>query len=130
MKILTGWTRAITVGFVLIALSGAWAHTQKVGPGQMPGAPATAQDPFAQDPNKPKLDAPLNPVADKQAEMRNNERQKRLVSDTEKLLTLATELHQDVGKTDKHILSVDVVKRAEEIEKLAHSVKERMKGSA
>jgi len=129
MKILTGWTRVITVGFELIALSGATARTQKVGTTQMPGT-ATTTDPFGQDPSKPKLDEPLGNTAGKQAEMRNDERQKRLMSDTEKLLALATELHQDVGKTDKHILSVDVVRRAEEIEKLARSVKERMKGSA
>jgi heme/copper-type cytochrome/quinol oxidase subunit 1 len=128
MKILTGWTRVITVGFVLIALSGAMALTQKIGPAQMPGGATAGQDPFGQDASKSKLDSPLANTVNKQAEMRNDERQKRLVSDTEKLLTLATELHQDVGKTDKHILSVDVVKRAEEIEKLAHSVKERMKG--
>ena len=59
---------------------------------------------------------------------RNAERQKRLIADTDKLLSLATELKQDVDKTDKNTLSVDVIKKAEEIERLAHSVKERMKG--
>jgi len=129
MTILTGWTRVMTVGFVIIALSGAIARTQRVGQAPVPVIP-TAQDPYPQDPNKPKGEDLPNPVAGKQAEMRNDERQKRLVSDTEKLLALATELHHDVGRTDKHILSVDVVKRAEEIEKLARSVKERMKGAA
>ncbi len=127
MKILTGWTRVVMVGFVVIALSGTVARTQKVGPGQMPSS-LSADDPFGQTSSKGKLDEPLANTSEKQAAMRNDERQKRLVSDTEKLLALATELHQDVGKTDKHILSVDVVKRAEEIEKLARSVKERMKG--
>ena len=129
MKILTGWTRVMTVGFVLIALSGARARTQRVGQGQVPTV-TTAQDPFGQDPNKPKVDEPPPSVTGKLAELRNDERQKRLVSDSEKLLALATELHQDVARTDKHILSVDVVRRAEEIEKLARSVKERMKGTA
>lgn len=62
------------------------------------------------------------------AKGRNAERQRRLVADTEKLLSLATELKQDVDKTDKNTMSVDVIKKAEEIEKLARSVKERMKG--
>ncbi len=48
--------------------------------------------------------------------------------DTEKLLSLATELKEQVDKTDKNILSVDVIKKADEIEKLAKSVKDRMKG--
>ena len=67
-------------------------------------------------------------VTEKQEKARNDERQKRLVADTEKLLTLATQLHEDVAKTDKNVLSMDVVRRADEIEKLAHAVKERMKG--
>lgn len=67
-------------------------------------------------------------IAERQARSRNNDRQQRLVADTDKLLTLATELKNDVSKTNKDILSVDVIKKADEIEKLAHSVKERMKG--
>ncbi len=73
-------------------------------------------------------DADVAAMQQRQVHARNDERQKRLVADTDKLLALATQLHDDVGKTDKNILSLDVVKRAEEIEKLAHNVKERMKG--
>jgi len=50
------------------------------------------------------------------------------VEDTEKLLALATDLKTQVDKSTKDTLSVDVIKKADEIEKLAHSVKERMKG--
>jgi hypothetical protein len=63
-----------------------------------------------------------------QEEARSTERQKRLVADTDKLLALATDLKEQVDKTNKNILSIDVIKKADEIEKLAHSVKERMKG--
>ena len=55
-------------------------------------------------------------------------RQADLKRDTEKLLKLATELKDYVDKTNENTLSVDVVKKAEEIEKLAHSVKDKMKG--
>lgn len=65
---------------------------------------------------------------EKQVIVFNTERQRRLVADTDKLLALATELKLDVEKTDKNILSVDVVKKADEIERLAKSVKDRMKG--
>lgn len=64
-----------------------------------------------------------------QAKMRNVERQKQLVSDTEKLLALANELKLDVDKSNKDTLSLDVIKKADEIEKLAHNVKEKMKGT-
>ena len=59
----------------------------------------------------------------------NQKRQAEIQKDTEKLLKLATELQDYVGKTDENVLSLNVVKKAEEIEKLAHSVKEKMKVS-
>ena len=63
------------------------------------------------------------------AKKANKQRQGDLQRDTEKLLQLATELKEYVGKTDENVLSLDVLKKAEEIEKLAHSVKEKMKTS-
>lgn len=65
-----------------------------------------------------------------QVKMRNIDRQKQLVEDTEKLLALANELKADVDKSTKDTLSLDVVKKADEIEKLAHSVKEKMKNAS
>lgn len=62
------------------------------------------------------------------AKRANLERQADIKRDTDKLLKLATELKESVDKTTESTLSLDVVKRAEEIEKLARSVKEKMKG--
>jgi hypothetical protein len=62
------------------------------------------------------------------AKKRNVARQQDIKKDTDKLLELATELKQYVDKTNEDILSMDVLKKAEEIEKLAHSVREKMKG--
>jgi len=59
----------------------------------------------------------------------NKERQQNLKRDTDKLLQLATELKQSVDKSNENTLSLDVIKKAEEIEKLAKSVREKMKGS-
>jgi flagellar motility protein MotE (MotC chaperone) len=58
----------------------------------------------------------------------NEKRQQDLKKDTDKLLQLATELKQYVDKTNEHTLSVEVIKKADEIEKLAHTVREKMKG--
>jgi hypothetical protein len=63
------------------------------------------------------------------AKKANQARQANLKRDTEKLLKLSSELKEYVDKTDENMLSVEVVKKAEEIEKLAHSVKDKMKGS-
>lgn len=62
-----------------------------------------------------------------QARARNKERQEKLKADTEKLLQLATELKQYVDKTNENILSIEVIKKTDEIEKLAKSVREKMK---
>ena len=58
----------------------------------------------------------------------NDQRQAELKRDTEKLLKLSTELKEYVDKTNSNVLSMDVIKKAEEIEKLAHSVRVKMKG--
>jgi hypothetical protein len=56
------------------------------------------------------------------------ERLAALKSDTDKLLKLSVELKTYVDKSDENVLSLDVVRKAEEIEKLAKSVKDKMKG--
>lgn len=61
------------------------------------------------------------------ARQRNKDRQAALKRDTDKLLELATQLKEYVDKTSENMLSLDVIKKAEEIEKLSKSVKEKMK---
>jgi hypothetical protein len=67
-------------------------------------------------------------MAREMAKKANLERHTALKTDTDKLLKLAEELKDSVDKSSANVLSVDVVKKAEEIEKLAHSVKDKMKG--
>lgn len=64
------------------------------------------------------------------AKLANQQRQADLKRDAERLLQLATELKAQVDKTNESILSVTVLRKAEEIEKLAHSVREKMKAEA
>ena len=72
---------------------------------------------------------PVNQSLQEQIEKgRQSERQKKLIADTDRLLALANELKIDVDKTTKDQMSIQVIHKAEEIEKLARSVKERMKG--
>jgi hypothetical protein len=63
------------------------------------------------------------------AEAANAERKKRIADESIRLLKLATELKSEVDKTTKDTLSLTVVRKADEIEKLAHNVKETMKPS-
>jgi len=62
------------------------------------------------------------------AKKANQSRQALLKADTDRLLKLAVELKDSVDKSNENVLSLDVLKKAEEIEKLAHSVKDKMKG--
>jgi hypothetical protein len=81
------------------------------------------------------------PVPDANAQMRmreenekkqdfaaaNAERKKQIAEDSAKLLKLATDLKAEVDKTNKDTLSLAVIRKADEIERLAHNVKEKMK---
>ena len=85
--------------------------------------------------SNPAISPPANQVDPARARMEmqamqreNQNRQLQLKQDTDKLLALATELKQNVDRTNSNILSMDVVKKAQEIEKLAKSVKDKMKG--
>jgi hypothetical protein len=123
--------RVAMIGMVLVTAGSVRLSRGQMLP-QQPMPPLGRQTPGM--PQRPGIDSsddanPLDPHrAEQQEKMRNNDRQKRLVADTDKLLELATDLKQQVDKTNKDTMSVDVIKKAEEIEKLAHSVKERMKG--
>lgn len=88
-------------------------------------------------PQQPLPSSPITPDAGPiegklehdQAKLRNIDRQKQIVADTQKLVELANELQSDVQKSNKDTLSLDVIRKADEIEKLAKSVREKMKGS-
>jgi hypothetical protein len=80
-------------------------------PGAAPGTSNEDETPMARQ------------LAEQQAIRRNNARQKQIVNDTEKLLHLAQQLKDEA---DKGKAGHDA-KKAEEIEKLARSVKDRMR---
>ncbi len=55
------------------------------------------------------------------------QKREQLAADSARLLKLATELKADVDKTTKDQLSITVVKKADEVEKLARKVRDEMK---
>jgi len=67
-------------------------------------------------------------IARDMAKKANQERQALLKADTDKLVKLAGELKDYVDKSNENVLSLEVLKKAEEIERLARSVKDKMKG--
>ena len=73
-------------------------------------------------------DEELSPIQKENARRANEQRQLELRRDTDRLLQLTNELKQYVDNTNENILSLEVIKKAEEIERLAKSVKVKMKG--
>jgi hypothetical protein len=97
--------------------------------------------PQLQNPDKPLLMPDANRPPDKNEQMAmheqqaknknvdaaNVERKRQITDDSARLLKLASDLKAEVDKTSKDTLSLGVIRKAEEIEKLAHNVKEKMK---
>jgi hypothetical protein len=124
--------RVVMVGAALL-LAVPWGAAQMQS--TQTGAPPATQQPGA----LPSIDHPAGvPDGGLDADMRarmeqqrlkavNDDRHKRLAADVDRLVALTSELKMDVDKTTKDELSVDVIKKAQEIEKLAHDVQSRMR---
>jgi len=91
-------------------------------------APGMPNPPHGHDTGTVFLD-PQAPRDPKEVEELNRSRQKQLKSDTEKLLQLATELKSAMDKSTSNALPASAERKAEQIEKLAHSVREKMSES-
>lgn len=57
----------------------------------------------------------------------NAERKKQIAEDSGRLLKLAADLKAEVDNISKDTLSLNLIRKADDIEKLAHNVKEKMK---
>ena len=69
-----------------------------------------------------------DPIQKQQAIAANQQRQVEIRRDTEKMAELTKELREYLGKNDQ-VMSMDAIKKVEQIEKLAHSVRGKMKQS-
>lgn len=115
-----GWR---PLGFaLLLAMPGG----AQFGPVQMPSQQVGGQQPGVSVSGMSDTD----PI-DEERRLRalNAERQKSLVSDTNKLLKLARDLDNEVNRTNPDSLTLAELSKVAEIEKLAHRVKEKMSTS-
>ena len=112
--------------FLLIAIASGISQS-----GDSAGTPGSGNDGASTDPQFRQRRNQVDPIEKQmerdRARKLNKERQAAIKRDTDKLLALATELKDYVDKSNEYVLSLDVVKKAEEIEKLAHHVREKMK---
>jgi hypothetical protein len=110
------WTLSICLLFA-ISVKAQTQAPNPVPPGKIDAGPPNAD-----------ADETQQRMARELAKKANQSRQAVLKADTDRLLKLAVELKDYVDKTNENVLSLEVLKKADEIEKLAHSVKDKMKG--
>jgi len=111
--------------FFLSGLAVALAGTRVfLSAGQRQGpAPRLPQIPDASSPTGQPGDVPLPPRADPKVQLKED--QKTLRHDVDHLLQLAKDLKEEADKTQEtEVLSLSLVKKAEEIEKLARQIKD------
>jgi cytoskeletal protein RodZ len=117
--------------FLVMLCSSAVAQAQNETPAQQSSGDASnAQSQTSAQTDKKQSDssaqtqpAPSKPMTPAEA------RQAQLLADTQKLYQLTQELKAEVAKSNKDTLSISVIKKAEEVEKLAKSLKEKMRAA-
>jgi hypothetical protein len=93
------------------------------------GKPRTQQDPKPLGNADGKSDEESSPFPPGSRKAALEENEKEIKKKVDKLFQLATELKDEVDKTDSaKVLSLAMLKKAEEIEKLAKDIKSRAKG--
>jgi Xaa-Pro aminopeptidase len=89
-----------------------------------------AQRPPKPDPDSAAADAAPDltlPNGKKQRDMIVKDDYRKNLADSAQLARLAEDLKLELESGDKYIVSVKAIKQAEEIEKLAHSIRSRLK---
>lgn len=103
------------------------ARTNEAGQAQA-ASDAFQRQPIGQNPHH--LMPPQSPLKDevvrKQRQALSQQNQEDLKRDADKLLQLTTELKQYLDGANQEVLSLEAVRKAEQIEKLARSVHKRM----
>jgi hypothetical protein len=113
--------RVASAAVCALFLRGASAAASSSEPVEVP------QESGASRRTREEVEPPVPEAASKKALL--EQRQKDIKKDIEKLFDLATQLKAEVEKTDATTtLSLPMVRRAEEIEKLARSIKDNAKG--
>jgi hypothetical protein len=124
------WIRTCAAVLFVSAALPAAQQTQQNGQQSSNSQPPVQAGPDRAWTSSPQLVIPEVQAGQQNFDAANVERRKQIADDSARLLKLATDLKTEVDKTTKDTLSLNVIRKADEIEKLAHSVKEKMKLTA
>jgi len=114
----------VCLALVLLVATGGLAQAPPAHP--VPTPEATESRPESE--RRRERPTELADLEKRLAKERAHERYVALKRDTDRLLQLSNELKKHVDQSSENVLSLDVIRKAEEIEKLAKSVREKMKG--
>ena len=120
------WGRGLACLAAVVTLTGA-AQTGQQNPNQTPSRPYLLPEANRLPDANDQMVMREQQTKKQNYEAANAERKKQIAADSAMLLKLATDLKVEVDKTNKDTLSLNVIRKADEIEKLAHNVKEKMK---
>lgn len=65
-------------------------------------------------------------MTERRVKLLNNERHKAIITDSDKLFKLATELNNEIAHSNSGSLTPDELRKVAEIEKLAHNIRDKM----
>jgi len=125
------WTVFVVVALGLgVVPSRRMPAAQQQTPGTYPGQSGNRQQqgnpsPVLGEPSE--ADEAKARMEQQREKLQIDDRQKHLLADAARLVQLSNELKDEVDKSGKYVTSVAAMRKAEEIEKLAHSVRDRMK---
>lgn len=125
---------SIRIGYMLpawiaiLAISCAVATAQQSASAPTPAVQTETADATAAKPQAAQPATQETPEQRRQ-DAQMQERKNQLAVDTAKLLELANELKAEMDKSSKDTLSLGVIKKADEVEKLARKVRAEMKAS-
>lgn len=112
---LSGAAAALAASHALLASAQRHDSGVQIPPFPGPGVPSAAPD-----------DVPLPPRADPKTQLK--EEQKELRRDVDRLLQMVKDLKEESDKTpETDILSLSLVKKTEDIEKLARQIRDRIR---
>ncbi len=112
------------VGLLLFGL----AFTAAFGCLAQDGHPVSAQTPVNSPVEaKPQPESAVKPTKLQKAEAADIARKRQISDESTQLLAMALSLKAEVDKTNKDTLSLNVIRKADEIERLAKTVKEKIK---
>ena len=115
------WAGIVGLAALVLVTGAAQAGPQQA---QVPATDKTLQMPDANQPAQP-AEPPTGRA--KKQDAAAQQRKKDLTDESATLLTLAMALKAEVDKTNKDTLSINVIRKADQIEKLARNVKEQIR---